>query len=530
MASTTAPRADRKTWLGLTVLVLPALLLSLDLTVLNLAIPKLTAELRPSGAQLLWILNIYPLTLAALLIPMGALGDRIGRRRLLLIGAAAFGLASVIAAFSANAMMLIAARALLGVAGSTVMPSTLSLLRNMFRDSKQRTLAISVLMASVMIGDALGPVVGGVLLEYFWWGSVFLLGVPVMLLLLAFGPLLLPEYRDPAPGRLDFPSAALLMATMLAVVYSLQDLGEGGVALGSLVILVLGLVLGAGFVRRQRRLDDPLLDLRLFANRSFRVGTIVITLGVGAMIGAFYFMAQYLQLVAGLSPFEAGMATIPITLASVIGIGFLPLLTKRFPPARVMVGGLVVAGLGMVSLTLVTAESGIGLLVTGGVLLFIGLGITLSLCTTMILNSAPPERAGAASGVQETSSQLGATLGIAVLGSIGTAVYRVGIDGRLPEGLGADAARSAEGTLGGAVSVAERITGATGAELLDTARAAFTTGMQVSIGLAAAVLFGLAILAAVHLRGENLEAAFDGGGKEDLSETSRIPDTEKTGD
>ncbi|WP_084773187.1 MFS transporter [Nonomuraea candida] len=526
MASTIPPRADGRTWLGLAVLVLPALLLSLDLTVLNLAIPKLTAELRPTGAQLLWILDIYPLVLAGLLIPMGALGDRIGRRRLLLVGAAAFGAASVFAAFSANAEMLIVARGLLGVAGSTVMPSTLSLIRNMFRDPKQRTLAISVFMSGIMVGDAIGPAVGGVLLEYFWWGSVFLLGVPVMLLVIALGPALLPEYRDPAPGRLDLTSAALLVATMLAVVFSLQHLGEAGLDPLSPVVLVIGLGLGVVFVRRQRRLADPLLDLRLFANRSFTVGAVVITLGLGAMFGAYYFMAQYLQLVAGLSPFQAGLATIPITLGSVGGIALLPLLTRWFRPARVMVGGLVVAALGMVVITLVNAGGGIAFLVIGGVLLFIGLGITLSLCTTMILNSVPAEKAGAASGVQETSAEMGAALGIAVLGSIGTAVYRGGVGGALPEGLPADLLHSAQGTLGGAVAAAAHLPGATGAELLDTARQAFTTGMRISTGIGVAVLLGLAVMAAVRLRGETL----DGQLADDLPEAvTTTPDKEQTG-
>src|SRR5918994_729887 len=201
--ATTPPKAGRREWIGLAVLALPCLLYSMDLTVLHLAVPALSADLNPTSAQLLWILDIYGFVVAGMLIPLGTLGDRIGRRRLLLIGAAAFGVGSILAAFSASAGMLIATRALLGLAGATLAPSTLSLVTNMFLDAKQRTIAIGVWIASYSAGAAIGPVVGGILLEYFWWGSVFLIAVPVMVLLLILGPLLLPEYKDPNAGRQD---------------------------------------------------------------------------------------------------------------------------------------------------------------------------------------------------------------------------------------------------------------------------------------------------------------------------------------
>src|SRR3954468_8531774 len=226
-----APRATRREWIGLAVLALPCLLYSMDLTVLNLAVPQISAQLRPSSAQLLWILDIYGFMIAGSLITMGTLGDRIGRRRLLMIGAAAFGAASVLAAFATSTSMLIGTRALLGMAGATLAPSTLSLIRTMFRDPQQRTVAISVWITSYSAGGAIGPLVGGVLLEHFWWGSVFLVGVPVMLLLLAVGPALLPEYRDPSARRLDLPSAALSLAAVLAVIYGLKRFAESGAAM-----------------------------------------------------------------------------------------------------------------------------------------------------------------------------------------------------------------------------------------------------------------------------------------------------------
>ena len=267
-----AERAGRRQWIGLGVLALPTLLLALDMSVLYLALPHLAADLAPSSTQLLWIMDIYGFMIAGFLVTMGTLGDRIGRRRLLLIGAAAFGAASVFAAYSSSAEMLIAARTLLGVAGATLMPSTLALISNMFKDPKQRAVAIAVWMSCFMGGTAIGPVVGGVMLQVFWWGSVFLIGVPVMVVLLVASPLLLPEYRDRSAGRLDLASVALSLATILPIIYGLKELAKDGLAVGPLAAIAAGAVVGVVFLRRQRRLDDPMLDLTLFQNRSFSAG------------------------------------------------------------------------------------------------------------------------------------------------------------------------------------------------------------------------------------------------------------------
>src|SRR5687768_5332864 len=277
--SMTNSKATRREWIGLSVIALPCVLYSMDLTVLNLAVPHLSADLKPTSAQLLWILDIYGFLVAGSLITMGTLGDRIGRRRLLMIGAAAFGVASVIAAFANSAEMLIAARALLGVAGATLAPSTLSLIRNMFLDPNQRTFAIGVWVTSYSVGGAIGPLLGGILLEYFWWGSVFLLGVPVMLLLLVLGPVLLPEYRDPKAGRLDLLSAALSLAAVLSVIYGLKRIAEDGPGWLPVLSIVTGLGLGLLFLRRQRRLADPLIDLRLFRVPAFSASLVTYTLG-----------------------------------------------------------------------------------------------------------------------------------------------------------------------------------------------------------------------------------------------------------
>ena len=317
MAGTSpASRAGRREWVGLAVIALPCLLYSMDLTVLNLALPALTADLRPSPTQLLWIVDIYGFLVAGLLITMGTLGDRIGRRRLLFVGAAAFAGASLLAAFSTSAEMLIVARALLGVAGATLAPSTLSLISNMFADAQQRTVAIGVWIMSFSVGGAIGPLVGGLLLEYFWWGSVFLLAVPVMVLLLAVGPRLLPEYRDPGAGRIDLPSAALSLVAVLLVIYGLKQMAQNGLGWVPALSIVAGLVLGTAFVRRQRSLDVPLIDLGLFRVPAFSAALVVNLLAFFVAFGAFLSIAQYLQLVVGLSPFEAGSWTVPSAGAS----------------------------------------------------------------------------------------------------------------------------------------------------------------------------------------------------------------------
>jgi DHA2 family multidrug resistance protein-like MFS transporter len=337
-------RAGRKEWIGLAVLALPCLLYSMDLTVLNLAVPSLSADLRPSSTQLLWIIDIYGFLVAGSLITMGTLGDRIGRRRLLMIGAAAFGATSVLAAFSTSPEMLIASRALLGLAGATLAPSTLSLIRNMFLDAGQRTVAISVWITSYSVGAAIGPPLGGLLLEFFWWGSVFLLAVPVMVLLLVLGPMLLPEYRDPRAGRPDLVSTVLSLASVLLLIYGLKEIAQDGVQTLPALSLASGLSVGAAFAYRQTRLADPLIDLRLFRVPAFSASLVVYMIGGIVMFGAFVFIAQFLQLGLGLTPLEAGLLTMPWALCFVVGSVLTPIIVRHIRPAYVMAAGLLLAG------------------------------------------------------------------------------------------------------------------------------------------------------------------------------------------
>ena len=493
-------KATRRDWIGLGVIALPCVLYSMDLTVLNLAVPHISADLRPTSSQLLWIVDIYGFVLAGLLITMGTLGDRIGRRRLLLIGAAAFGAASVLAAFSRSAGMLIAARAILGVAGATLAPSTLSLIRNMFVDPKQRTVAIGVWVTSYSVGGAIGPPLGGLLLDRFWWGSVFLIGVPVMLLLLVVGPKLLPEFRDPNAGRIDLLSASLSLAAVLLVIYGIKRFAQGTTGWWAAMSIVGGVAIGIVFILRQRRLTDPLIDLRLFRVRAFSTALAAYTLGTFVAFGLFLFTGQYLQLVLGLSPLRAGLCTVPTMGAFIIGSLLTPMIVRRVRPAMLMAAGLGVAALGFWIIGRVGVTSGLIALVTGSVVYALGLAPVFTLTTDIIVGAAPPERAGVAAALSETGSEFGGALGIAVLGSIGTAAYRAAMAHAIPNGVPLAESQAARSTLGGAVAVAQQLAINLGAPLIAAAREAFTHALHLTSYVSAFVAVAMAIAIAVLLR------------------------------
>jgi DHA2 family multidrug resistance protein-like MFS transporter len=477
------------------------MLYSMDLTVLNLAVPSLSADLKPGSAELLWIVDIYGFLVAGSLITMGTLGDRIGRRKLLLIGSAVFGAASALAAFSTSAPMLIATRALLGVAAATLAPSTLSLIRNMFLDPQQRTVAISVWIMSYSAGAAIGPLIGGVLLEHFWWGSVFLINVPVMLLLLALGPLLLPEFRDPDAGRMDPLSAVQSLAAVLAVIYGLKRAAEGGLDGVAILSVLAGLAVGAAFLRRQGRLADPLIDLKLFRIPAFSAALAVNILGFSTAFATFLFIAQYLQSVLGLTPLKAGLWGIPAALAFIVGSMATPAIVRRFHPARVIASGMMVSAAGFVLLAWVDdVTAPLAMLVLGSVVFSVGLTPVVTLTTDIVLSAAAAARAGAASALSETSAEFGGALGIAVLGSIVTAIYRGGIANTLPAGVPAEAAEIARDTIGGAVTVAGQLSDGLGAALLGSAREAFAQAFGTTAVISAVIAIGVAILATVLLR------------------------------
>jgi DHA2 family multidrug resistance protein-like MFS transporter len=430
---------------------------------------------------------------------MGTLGDRIGRRRLLLIGATAFGAASVVAAFASSPEMLIASRALLGVAGATLAPSTLSLIRSMFHDAQQRTVAIGIWVTSFSTGAAIGPLVGGVLLESFHWGSIFLMAVPVMALLLALGPRYLPEYKDPNPGRLDLASAALSIVTILAVIYGVKTLASDGLSLPAVASALAGLLVGAVFVRRQRRLAEPMIDLGLFRKPAFSGALGANTASFAVIFGLEVFTAQYIQLVLGYSPLQAGLWSVPPALAFIAGSQLTAPLAARLRPARLMLGGIALALVGVVALTQVS-QGGIALLVGGVVIIALGLTPVFTLAADIAVGSTPPERAGAASGISETSSELGGALGLAILGTVGTAVYRGQASDSIPADVPADVAATAGDTLGGAVEVTNGLSAVLAADVLEPAREAFTQGYEVAVTLGGLLLVVAAVLVARLLR------------------------------
>jgi len=490
-------RADRRAWLGLAVLFLPTLLIAVDNTVLSFALPAISESLAPSATQLLWIVDIYPLALAGLLVTMGTLGDRVGRRKLLLVGVAGFGAVSAAAAFATDAAQLVAARALLGVFGAMLMPSTLALLRTLFADRAQRRLALAIWATGFAAGAALGPVLGGVLLEHAWWGSVFLVNVPVMVLLLVLAPAVLPESRTAAPGHLDLLGLVLSLLTMVPFVLAVKTFGaDVPLALAELAVAV---VAGLAFVARARARRaagrEPLLDVELFAAPLFRVAALANATTMFAYTGLLFLLTQYLQLVAGLSPLHAGLLLVPgsvVTMAAGVGAARL----ARYAPFRLLVpAGLLLAAAGYVVVALGT---GPGAAVAASVLVGAGIGLSETLTNDAILASAPAARAGSASAVSETAYEVGAVLGTAVLGSVLGSAYARAL--AVPTSIGPDFAQDARETLGGAVALAARIGGEEGRKLSDAAATAFGHAATGTSLVATAVLVGVAATVVVGLR------------------------------
>ncbi|WP_311257474.1 MFS transporter [Microbacterium sp. WCS2018Hpa-9] len=495
---TDAPRVGARGWAALVVLMLPVLLVSVDNTVLSFALPEISIALAPTGAEQLWIIDVYPLVLAGLLVTMGTLGDRFGRRRMLLIGATGFAAVSVLAAFAPTAGLLIAARALLGFFGAMLMPSTLSLLRSIFQNRDQRRLAIAVWASAFSAGSALGPIVGGFLLEHFDWGSVFLIAVPVLIPLLIAAPMLVPESRDPNPGRIDLVSIALSMAAMIPVVYAIKSLAVDGPSLTAGAWALLGVAMGYLFVRRQLSADVPMLDMALFRRGSFSGAILVNLLSVVALVGFLYFVSQHLQLVLGLSPMAAGAALVPGMLAMIVaGLSVVPI-SRRVPPHILVPAGLVFSVAGYLLVAFTTAGHGVAPLVVAFVVLGIGIGGAETISNELILSSAPAEKAGAASAVSETAYELGAVLGTAVLGGLITAFYRGALV--VPEGIPAEAAHAATETLAGAYTAAQELPAQLGDALWDAASAAFGSGVMVTSLIGAGLVVLAGVIAAVTLR------------------------------
>jgi DHA2 family multidrug resistance protein-like MFS transporter len=495
MRMDTTSRAGLREWVGLAVLALPTLLVSIDVFVMLLALPHLARDLGASSTEQLWITDGYGFLLAGFLITMGTLGDRIGRRKLLLVGAAAFGVTSVVAAYSTSPEMMVVARALLGIAGATIAPSGLALITTMFRDERQRAVAIGTWFVCFMAGAVVGPVVGGLLLDRFWWGAAFLLGVPAMLLLLVLGPVLLPEQRAERPGRLDLYSVALSLAAILPTVWGLKELAVVGVTPAALAAIVVGPAFAIGFVRRQRRMPDPLLDLRLFGDRAFGTALGCMFMGTLSMGAMMLFTTQQIQVVAGLSPFEAGLWMLPAAAASLVSFQASPVLARWVRPATLIGGGLALSVTGLALLTLVDADSGPMPVALCFALINLGAGPQVTIGTHLVVSAAPSERAGAAAALNETSGQLGFALGIAALGSLGAVAYRGSLSPDVTGALPVEAAAAAREGLAGATAAAEVVPGALGEQLVATAREAATVALHVTAGVSALAMLVVALVA-----------------------------------
>jgi DHA2 family multidrug resistance protein-like MFS transporter len=501
MSSVSVPSADvratRREWFGLAVIVLPCLLVSMDLSVLFYALPFISAELSPSSAELLWIVDLYGFVLAGFLITMGTLGDRIGRRKLLLAGAALFGVASVIAAYSTSTEMLIAARALLGIAGATLAPSTLSLIRNMFHDDRQRQVAISVWTMGFAGGAIFGPIIGGFLLEHFSWGSVFLLNVPVMVLLLVLGPLLLPEFRDPKPGPFDLAGAVLSLATILPVIYGVKKIAADGFDWAHLGSTAIGVGFGALFLRRMRTAAHPMLDVRLFRRAQFSGAVITGAVTFLVLAGIGMFVSQYLQLVLGYGPMAAALWSTPAVAGMALGVTLATMFAARLRPAVIVSTGLVLGAIGFGLLAQIDASAGVGWVVASWVVTSAGIGAVATISTDLVLATAPKESAGAGAAISETANEFGGAAGIALLGSLGAVVYKAELTDSAPAGHELGPAKE---TLGSAFEVAAGLPGTVRDQLVTAASQSFVTGIQWVAWIGAGGMVAIAAFVLVALR------------------------------
>ncbi|UGY94967.1 MFS transporter [Streptomyces gobiensis] len=474
-------------WTVLVVLCVSLLLVAIDATVLHVAVPAVSADLRPDNIELLWIVDAYPLVCASLLILFGTLGDRIGRRRVLLLGYALFGLASALAVLAHTPTMLITARALLGVGGAMIMPATLSILRQVFPDRRERALAIGIWSAVAAVGAAVGPLVGGLLLEHFWWGSVFLINIPLMAISIPVGRWLLPESTSDGQGPWDVLGALMAAAGLFGIILGIKRAGGGElVHPGTIGPLLVGAALVALFVRRQRRRPYPLIDFAAFARPAFGTAVGCIVLTVLALVGLALIAAQYLQLVLGLSPLQTGLRLLPLSVAAIAAGLVGPRLLRLLGPRTMVALGFVLTALAVLSLASLGEEDRPALLIGGFVLLGFGLETTLFGCYESMLSDAPAQQAGGAAAIGETAYQLGAGMGIAVLGSVMNGTYSAAVSGTA--GVPAAASGAASHSLGEAYVVAARLSGPAGELLRDAARLAFVQGLHVTLLVSAALL------------------------------------------
>ena len=495
--ATATPRAGRREWIGVAALALPCMLVVMDLSVLFLAVPSLSADLKPSSTELLWITDVYGFLIAGALIAMGALGDRIGRRKVLLYGSGAFGAASILASLATTPEMLIVARGLQGIAGATLIPSTMALLFAMFPHEDDRMKAIGLISAGFTSGAALGPILGGLLLDVSSWHAVFLINVPAMVAVLFFVPRYVPEFANPAAPRVDLRSAGLLLIAVLSATYGVKRFARGTGGPVDATLIAFGVIVAGLFLVRQRRIANPLLDLSLFRIRMFSAPLAGMVVTTFVMFGTFFFVSQYFQLVLGLDPLVAALWGLPGLAAMTLGtMVIVPKLSTRFRPGPLMASGAALMTVGLAGLAALDAST--SPLVAALVVATFQFGVAplVTLGNNLVLSAAPPAATGQASGTSQTLNELGGALGIAVLGSLGTALYRSQIATAPANGLSAHDTHAVHDTLAGAASVAGHLPSG----VLDAAQTAFTHGMSVIALVGAGLMLAVATLLAIALR------------------------------
>lgn len=478
-----AAPSSRRAWFGLAVLTLPVILVSMDFSVLYLAMPTIAESLHPTATQELWILDVYGFAIAGLLITMGNVGDRIGRRRILLLGAGLFGIASAAAAFAPTAGLLIGARALMGVGGATLMPASLSLIANMFPDARERARAIGIWTAAFAGGAAIGPVLGGALLHQFWWGIVFLINVPVVAILFVAGPAVLPEFRAPSSHAFDLLGVLLSLLGILPLVYAVKDAAAHGLSLRTALIGLLGAGMLAAFLVHQHRAPAPLMNLRLFAGATFSACVAVALVGMMAQGGMAYLTNVYLQTVQGRDVLTAALAGIPMAVTvAVFSVGA-ERVSAVLGVRRALSYSLVLAAIGNLGILVMTAASPLWIFLVLTAIAGVGYGVQFALVTDVVVGAAPPSQSGAASAISETSFELGTALGLALLGSLATAVFLGRSDGRFADSLGETLDRS--GTTG---------------PVAEAAREAFVAGLHAAAAAGGAALLALSIVVSIVMR------------------------------
>ncbi len=510
---------DRR-WLALAVLCLSLVLIVLDNTVLNVALPTLVRELGASTTELQWMVDAYVIVFAGLLLTAGALGDRFGRRRSLQAGLVVFAVASGLAAASGTAGQLIGARAVMGLGAAFVMPATLSIIITVFTDPVERARAIAVWAGMAGMGVALGPVVGGWLLEHYWWGSVFLLNLPIVALALVAGRLLLPESSDPSHTRLDGAGAALSIAAIAVLLWGIIEAPVKGWADPmTIAAFVAAAALFGAFIWWERRVAHPMLDVAFFADPRFSAASAAIALVFFALFGSFFLFTQLLQFVLGYSALEAGIRLLPVSVVMGVVSPVSARLVEQVGTKVVVTVGLVVAAVGLALASAIDAGSGYGPLLASMVVLALGMSLTMAPATESIMGSLPPAKAGVGSAVNDTTRELGGALGVAVLGSLlasGYASSMVTSLRGLP--LPTEAVTAAGESLGAALALAATVGGAAGDSIAQVARVAFVDAMGTAVLVAAGVALVGAVVAAAFLPGRARSAAIDDGTGESAPE------------